>query len=111
MKNIIVQTINTISVAELKEMLGSNPYILDVRKRNEVADGAVEGANWIELVHLETDREKVPKDKPVYVNCQSGQRSSIACTILHKHGINNAINIQGGFKAMFDAGFPVKPIK
>ena len=45
--------------------------------------------------------EEIPKDKPVYVICQSGLRSYIACRILAGNGYD-CYNFSGGFR-FYDA--------
>ncbi|MGZ4877581.1 MAG: rhodanese-like domain-containing protein, partial [Candidatus Angelobacter sp.] len=45
---------------------------------------------------------------PVAVHCQGGYRSMIACSLLLRAGLENAINVVGGFDAWRQAGLPVK---
>jgi rhodanese-related sulfurtransferase len=44
--------------------------------------------------------EIFPKDKPFYVHCKTGGRSTIACSILSKAGYTEVINILGGYDGM-----------
>jgi rhodanese-related sulfurtransferase len=46
-------------------------------------------------------------DKPLYVICRSGNRSSKACEQLVKAGYDNIVNVEGGTSAWDDAGLPV----
>ncbi len=72
--------------------------LLDVRTRAEVADmGGISGFVNIPLDELRQNLDKLPKDKPVYVHCLSGQRSYIACRILTGNGYD-CYNLAGGFK-------------
>ncbi len=72
--------------------------LLDVRTRAEVADmGGISGFVNIPLDELRQNLDRLPKDKPVYVHCLSGQRSYIACRILTGNGYD-CYNLAGGFK-------------
>lgn len=46
-------------------------------------------------------------DATVYVICQSGNRSSMACQKLMESGIPNVVSVEGGTKAWDQAGLPV----
>ncbi len=72
--------------------------LLDVRTRAEVADmGGISGFVNIPLDELRQNLDRLPKDKPVYVHCLSGQRSYIACRILTGNGYD-CYNLAGGFR-------------
>ena len=49
---------------------------------------------------LEIHGSKFVNDKQNYVHCAGGYRSVIACSLLKRVGINNIINIEGGFDAI-----------
>ena len=72
-------------------------FLLDVRTKTETARGMIEGAVNIPLDSLRENLDKLPKDKPIYVNCHSGQRSYIACRILAANGFN-CYNLAGGWR-------------
>lgn len=71
--------------------------LLDVRTPEECADGCVEGFINIPVDDLRERLGEVEKGKPVYVMCQSGLRSYIACRILEDHGYE-AYNFAGGYR-------------
>jgi rhodanese-related sulfurtransferase len=41
--------------------------------------------------------DEIPKDKPVYLHCRSGQRSYNAALALQNLGYKDVYNISGGF--------------
>lgn len=51
---------------------------------------------------------EVPKDRPVYVICRSGNRSAQASAQLVKAGYRQVFNVDGGMNAWTTAGYPVK---
>ena len=40
---------------------------------------------------------EIPKDRPVYIHCRSGQRSYYAASYLQGKGFRNVFNVSGGF--------------
>ena len=74
---------------------------LDARTPEEYADGHVEGFRNIPLDELRERISEIEKGKPVYVMCQSGLRSYIACRILEADGYE-AYNFAGGYR-FYDA--------
>lgn len=71
--------------------------LLDVRSAGEYARGHVEGAVHIPLDELRGRLVELSGvTAPVYVHCQSGLRSYLACRILVQHGIP-CVNVAGGY--------------
>ena len=75
--------------------------LLDARTPQEYAGGHIEGFRNIPVDELRERLDEIEKGKPVYVICQSGLRSYIACRVLAGHGYE-AYNFAGGFR-FYDA--------
>ena len=75
--------------------------LLDVRTAGEYGRGHMEGFANIPVDELREHLDEIPRGKPVYVNCQSGIRSYIACRILEGNGYE-AYNFAGGYR-FYDA--------
>ncbi len=75
--------------------------LLDVRTPREYAGGHIEGFRNIPVDELRERLREIEPGKSVYVICQSGLRSYIACRILAGHGYE-AYNFAGGFR-FYDA--------
>ena len=75
--------------------------LLDTRTAEEYAGGHIEGFQNIPVDELRERLGELKPGKPVYVICQSGLRSYIACRILAGHGYE-AYNFAGGFR-FYDA--------
>jgi NADPH-dependent 2,4-dienoyl-CoA reductase/sulfur reductase-like enzyme/peroxiredoxin family protein/rhodanese-related sulfurtransferase/TusA-related sulfurtransferase len=71
--------------------------ILDVRLSEELALGMIDGALHIPLQHLRGQINEIPKDRPVLVYCQTGQRSYFATRALNQLGFES-YNLTGGYK-------------
>ena len=71
--------------------------LLDTRTPAEYARGHIEGAVNIPVDELRERIGELEPGKGVYVNCQSGLRSYIACRILSQHGFS-CYNLSGGYR-------------
>ena len=71
--------------------------LLDVRTAGEYGGGHIDGFRNIPVDELRERLDEVEPGKPVYVICQSGLRSYIACRILAGYGYE-AYNFSGGFR-------------
>jgi hydroxyacylglutathione hydrolase len=94
------ESIAQLSAQELAKRLPANGFaLIDVRNDNEWAEGHIESATHIPLGRLPERIDEVPADKPIVVQCQSGQRSAIAASVLQKSGRKDVSNLTGGFAA------------
>ena len=75
--------------------------LLDTRTVGEFDGGHIDGFLNIPVDELRERLGKLDKSKPVYVICQSGLRSYIACRILAGNGFE-CYNFSGGFR-FYDA--------
>ena len=69
------------------------------------------GALWlgsIERVPFLFVKRPVDPEAPLAVHCASGYRSVIACSLLRRAGMQNVINVVGGFDAWKKAGLEVE---
>ncbi|MCB9849824.1 MAG: FAD-dependent oxidoreductase [Phycisphaerales bacterium] len=82
--------------------------ILDVRNQDEFDAGSIPGAMLIPLPELRKRHHEIPKDKPIAVHCQVGQRGYVAARLLTMLGYD-ARNVSGGYRtwrAFHPAGAP-----
>ena len=73
----------------------SGAVLLDVRERDEYAEGRIPGSVNMPLSQLESRAASLDKAAPIYVYCLSGGRSSRAAAILTAKGFANVKNIGG----------------
>lgn len=71
--------------------------LLDTRTPDEFANGHFEGFVNIPVDELRQRLCELERGKPVYVSCQSGLRSYIACRILAGNGFD-CYNFTGGYR-------------
>ncbi|GHH69335.1 MBL fold metallo-hydrolase [Streptosporangium violaceochromogenes] len=72
-------------LADARAAAGAGPAVLDVRRDDERASGAVPGSAHIPLHSLLTRLEEVPAGT-VWVHCAGGYRASIAAGLLDRAG-------------------------
>ena len=82
---------------------------IDVRSPEEFAAGHAARARNIPIDELLANLDKLERNEPVYLICQSGNRSKKAAQMLVDAGFPQAISISGGTIAWKEAGFPVVP--
>lgn len=74
--------------------------VVDVRNPNEIKNFPQASACQISVDTLRENLDKIPKEKPIAILCQSGQRSYIAQRVLKQSGFENVFNICGGYLAV-----------
>ncbi len=82
--------------------------LVDVRTPLEFADSHIEGAINIPASDLRTRYKELNPEKLTYVICSTGNRSSLAASILQKHGFKEVYNVAGGMTGYSAAGHAKK---
>lgn len=101
------ERVDLIVNVNVEELMLDIPYdknlrIIDVRKPTEFAGGHVEGAVNIALSSMVDPASIAVIDEAqnLYIHCQSGYRSTIACSLIKRQGFHNLRNVPGGYKAI-----------
>jgi hydroxyacylglutathione hydrolase len=97
-----------ITVKELSLRRSAHFQLLDVRREPEWHAGHIEGAEWFPLDNFKISAPELDPSAPVGVHCQGGYRSMIACSLLQRAGLNNVMNVIGGFDAWRREGLPIE---
>ena len=95
--NLLQKRFRQVRVDEVRGLVESNAYIIDVREAAEYAQGHIKTAVNIPLSQIRQRMDEIPKDRPVYLHCRSSQRSYNAVLALQGHGFHNVYNISGSF--------------
>ena len=75
--------------------------ILDVRTEEEIEDGYIPGAQFIDIYQGAQFLEAIDaldKSKSYYIYCRSGNRSGQACAIMNSRGFERTYNLIGGMQ-------------
>lgn len=103
--------IRQMNIEEYKTLVGSGEAhrLIDVREDNEWAAGHAARASHLGRGVLERDIESQVPDKAemLVLYCGGGFRSALAVESLQKMGYQNAISLDGGWKAIEKSGLPL----
>lgn len=86
-----------VKVSQVRELVENSAFIIDAREKNEYHAGHLKNAINIPLSEFRNRLDEIPKDKPVYVHCRSGQRSYNMVMALQNLGFTNVLNISGSY--------------
>jgi hydroxyacylglutathione hydrolase len=111
-----LESTGRLTVAELRRTLPTNGgrragdgfLLLDVRQRDEFAEGHVPGAVHLHAGDLPDRLASLPRDAEILAICASGYRSSVAASLLRQAGFERVSWVSGGVPAWTAAGFPVE---
>ena len=101
-----VQQLGQLEVEALHS-LHHQVQVLDVRDQGEWDEGHIKGAIHIPYYFVEQRLQGLDPTRSMAVLCASGQRSTIACSILQRHGFTELFNVVGGMDAWKKADFEV----
>lgn len=103
-----IETLDIWSVHKLKnDKEDESVFLLDVREIGEWKEGYIEGAYHIYVGNLKERLDEVPKDKYIVVYCDTGNRASIAASVLKMNGYKKVANVLGSIQAWKAAGYPL----
>jgi rhodanese-related sulfurtransferase len=86
----------------------SDALLIDVREPEEFVAGHIPGAQNLAQSEIATRLEELPRDHPILVVCQGGNRSRRAAQFLAQMGYTNVANVGGGTSAWAESGRPVE---
>lgn len=96
------QEIEEITADDLRMMQKSDEdfVLIDVREREESANGTIPNAEAIPrgIVELTIDQVTADKDKKIVLYCGGGSRSALTGWMLKKMGFKNVISLAGGYR-------------
>lgn len=79
----------------------SDVQLVDVRTPEEYAEGSLPNAENIDFFDQEnfiTSFDKFDRDEPIYIYCQSGNRSGKSIPILVEMGFKKIYDLEDGYK-------------
>ena len=88
----------SINAAELSALDMEKVLLLDIRSREEFENNGIKGSVNVPFDEISTGLSKLPKDKPVYVLCRTGDLSEEVAEILEDRGYD-VYNVVGGHAA------------
>ena len=99
------------NIADVKRRMdgGEKFTVVDVREESEWAQGHLPGAIYLGKGVIERDIEQRVPDTgaKLILYCGGGFRSALTCDAAQKVGYTNVFSLDGGYKAMVKAGWPM----
>jgi rhodanese-related sulfurtransferase len=96
-----VKGLRTLSPEQFQSESKGNK-VVDVREVHEYNRGHMKGAVNIPLSQLQQCIGDIPKNRTVYLYCQSGRRSKQAAKLLGRNGYAEVVELRGGMMAWSD---------
>lgn len=94
-----IDTVKEIDMENLKQLDKHNLVVLDVRRNDEHAKGAIANALHVPLDFLNNHISELNKNRNYLIYCAGGYRSMIAASMLKKNGIKNVMSLKKGLNA------------
>ncbi len=82
----------------IKQRDVNDTILLDVRTKEEVALGTIDGALNIPVNEIRQHIDELDKGKAIYIFCGVGMRGYIASRVLAQNGFERVYNLSGGLK-------------
>ena len=104
------ESIGMVKVQKLCKILDkdNDVNILDIRSKSELnEDGQIKNSIHIHLTQLKQNLKKLSKDKPLYVFCGSGLRSTVAASLLKRADFENINVVLGGLEGWSSTTCPI----
>jgi hydroxyacylglutathione hydrolase len=80
--------------------------IVDVRKKGEYDSSHLSSSIHIPLVEVGETAGSFSPEGRHYIHCAGGYRSVIACSILKQNGVDNVVNVLGGYDEIQKTNLP-----
>jgi rhodanese-related sulfurtransferase len=102
--------VKQVTIDEYQKMPHGRHILIDVREDREWSEGHASGAVHLGKGVIERDIENDIPDKSatLVLYCGGGFRSALVADALQKMGYENAISLDGGWRAWTQAGLPVE---
>ena len=95
-------TSTMVTISDVKA--NTTAEVIDLRGVAEYNSGHIAGAKNVFVGTLLQNLDKVPKDKPVIIHCQGGDRAAIGYSLLVKEGYTNVSNYSPGMNEWIKEG-------
>jgi hydroxyacylglutathione hydrolase len=105
-----VESTTAVDIQRLAELLRADEVVLvDVREADEWNDGHAHGALHVPYYEL---REQTPDEarragRALAVGCSTGTRSSLAASLLRRHGLEDVVHVVGDLARLPEEGVPL----
>ncbi len=106
-EGLLTNHVGQLSAEELhtKIVKGESMTLVDVRAQSEFETKHIEGAINIPVPELRTPHGELEKNRQLILICRTGNRSSLAASILLQQGFSDIYSVAGGMQGYNAAGY------
>jgi glyoxylase-like metal-dependent hydrolase (beta-lactamase superfamily II)/rhodanese-related sulfurtransferase len=94
-----IETIERMDAEQFEKQFQQSPIVIDVRKPGEFEAEHIESATNLPLDYINENSSNYPNE-PFILHCAGGYRSMIAASVLKMRGLDNFVDVIGGFSAI-----------
>lgn len=94
--NLLEGDYKQVRFTDVYDLVRSGAQVIDVREAGEYTRGHIDGVINIPMSEMRNRLDEIDKSKPVYVHCQTGQRSYNMTLMLQANGFE-AYNVAGSY--------------
>jgi rhodanese-related sulfurtransferase len=103
----VMQNITATDMQKITKQM-SEAYLLDVRTLGEYTQKRIKGARLIPIDQLQRRINEIPKNRPVIVYCEVGERSALVARYLDQLGYQGVYNLSQGIMGWQVRGYPIE---
>lgn len=92
---------NMTNFNDIKEMVDEDPesiLIIDIRSADDFEDGHIPGSVYADRGEVAGLMNRIPKDKPVFITCYTGQNAGYTTAYLRMAGFDNVTSMLFGIR-------------
>ncbi len=106
LESVALEDSTSVTAEQAREaVVAESALLVDVRDESEFAAGHIPGVVHVHLGTLEDRLDEIPRDRPIVVQCRSGNRSAIGQSLLLAHGFADVRNLEDGILGWAAQGF------
>ena len=95
--NLMQATFKQVHDYQMRDLVDSNTYLMDVRGKREFSKGHLKNSVNIPFSQFRDRIEELPREKKILIICRTGQNSYNVAVALQQVGFKDVYNVCGGF--------------
>ncbi len=95
--NLMGNTFRQVHDYQMRDMVADSAFIIDIREKDQFEKGHLKAAVNIPFGQIRNRISELPRDKPIFIHCRTGQDSYNVALTLQYLGFEDVYNVCGGF--------------
>jgi hydroxyacylglutathione hydrolase len=103
------ESVPEVSSEQLASLLAADAVtLIDVRNSSEWEAGHIPGSHNFPLGRLPVALDRIPREKPLVVHCESGGRAAVAISVLQAQGSHSVSHLAGDYDGWRKQARPIR---